>query len=129
MWIFRIQRSLSPDNRDALEQLPVYVLNNTRNGLNLFNNYMMLTDDEVGIYNYIFNSEGRESADEWLESFKSVYNMRQGKYISDNTNPAYVAYASGLMILRKGSHNGSRMMPIFHLGRLPMYTPVKIHPV
>lgn len=32
------------DNRDALEQLPVYVLNNTRNGLNLFNNYMMLTD-------------------------------------------------------------------------------------
>ena len=90
------------DNRDALEQLPVYVLNNTRNGLNLFNNYMMLTDDEVGIYNYIFNSEGRESADEWLESFKSVYNMRQGKYISDNTNPAYVAYASGLMNTPEG---------------------------
>ena len=90
------------DNRNALKQLPVYVLNNTRTGLDLFNNYMMLTDDEISVYNYIFNTRGRDSADEWLGGFKDVYNMRQGKYISDNTNPAYVAYASGLMNTPEG---------------------------
>ena len=61
-----------------------------------FSNYLFLTDEEVQVYNYIYASEGRDRADEWLNSFKDEYNIRNARDMADTLNPYYLGFVSGM---------------------------------
>lgn len=63
--------------------------------------YSRMTDSEIKTYNYLYNTQGKKSADEYLSHLRETLNYRSGKidakYARGLDNDAARAYATGLI--------------------------------
>lgn len=86
--------------------------------------YHYLTDDEVGIYNYLLAKEGKEAAQKYLDSMEETLNARfgyqQGENISGIENPVGRALTTGAYGFGAGVEQfGSGIKQLVSSDRLP----------
>ena len=63
--------------------------------------YNFMTDEEISIYNYYYNTEGKAKAEEYLDSLEEALQARKGRKIADNAKgdalaPYVIAAQAGL---------------------------------
>ena len=67
--------------------------------------YIYMTDDEKGIYNYLYAKEGEKSADSFLDAIANTLNQRVGKAVVEdyqNKDSVYKATTAAGIALRSG---------------------------